>query len=144
MKDEISKRFDKDNEKVFCTKHPDNDKTCVECALNRLNNSLIDSFKDSLNSELERQDKEFDKDMEAYHDNYYALEKRFKKQQKVNNEVLADKCDEMERLLKEQEKRLRLNVAELTSFLETQSQFIIKGDANRLATAICTLKDKEK
>ena len=46
--EEIVEEFKKE----YCKDHPKNDKTCIECALNRLNNSLIDKFEKVLRTHL--------------------------------------------------------------------------------------------
>ena len=162
MKDEISKRFDEETNKIlydlFCQdpscnyylENPDNEAKKLSKA--------SESIKDSLNSEIERQRSEFTKEFIKICDDYgLQIEEQathFKKQQKINNEVLGDKCDEMERLLKEQEKRLRLNVDILNKALDqTGIALRVWGElyygkrseeelTKRLVAAICALKDK--
>ena len=105
MKDEISKRFKEE--------FPYLEQVCDDNSLKVEHEYIGDKVLAFLDSELEKEEcfwrDEIIEITDEFHKQLREQEKRFKKQQKINNEVLADKCDEMERLLKEQEKRLILD-----------------------------------
>ncbi len=52
---DLIERFKEEFEYEYCKEHPENNKTCVECALNRLQNELVGKFEDFLRTNLKPQ-----------------------------------------------------------------------------------------
>ena len=106
-----------------------------------------EDFKAFLNSELERQEREIRKQTNiVLGDKCDEMERLLTEQERVLRELIifqADKYQNALKMLEEQEKCLRLNVDEVKETIRIKSHYKITiADSEYLATAICALKDK--